>query len=170
CRVRSARILEALVRADRVLRKGGRQRDRRDDRAGRRVGFLAGVDRAGLERVVLPAHVLVRTARNDSTSERVSTPIGWPPSSTSKRPSATAAPVTIARLLVNAPSGPEATSVTDSPFVSVELVTRTATDGWPARLGSFSFTLTTSGALYAARSKYTSPTPAVGKSPETMIA
>ena len=50
-RVARARVLESLVTADAVLGERGRQRDRRDDRAGGRLGVLAGVDRPGGEPV-----------------------------------------------------------------------------------------------------------------------
>ena len=43
-RVLRPRVLEALVAANLFLHVGGRLVDRRDDRAGRRIGFLAGVD------------------------------------------------------------------------------------------------------------------------------
>src|SRR5262249_28808560 len=108
-RVGAAGVLVAAVVPYGVLHGRRRQRDRRNDRAGRRVGLLTGVDGARLERVVvtLPGseilaslvHVMCgratpkpslrarhqgeRDARNDSTSERVSTPTGCPPSSTS---------------------------------------------------------------------------------------
>ena len=42
-RVLRARVLVALVPAELFLDVGGRLIDRRDDRAGRRVGLLAGV-------------------------------------------------------------------------------------------------------------------------------
>ncbi len=48
-RVRDARVVVALVLADRLLHVGRGLVDRRDDRAGRRVGLLAGVDGSGLE-------------------------------------------------------------------------------------------------------------------------
>ena len=71
------------------LHERRRQRDRRDDRAGRRVGGLAVVDRASRSRLSWKGVRSwaglrgARSARNASTSERVSTPTGWPPSSTS---------------------------------------------------------------------------------------
>ena len=76
------------VLADRVLGERRRQRDRRHDRAGRGIGLLAGVDGAGLEesvgrRRLMRARRGSAGERNASTSERLSTPIGWPPSSTS---------------------------------------------------------------------------------------
>ena len=49
CRVRDARVVVALVGADRVLRVRRRLVDRDDDGAGGRIGLLAVVDRAGLE-------------------------------------------------------------------------------------------------------------------------
>ena len=51
-RVLRARVLEALVLAERVLDVGRRLEDRRDDRAGRRIRFLTGVkaDRLEIER------------------------------------------------------------------------------------------------------------------------
>ena len=48
-RVRDARVVVALVDADRLLHEGRGLVDRRDDRAGRRVGLLPVVDRARLE-------------------------------------------------------------------------------------------------------------------------
>ena len=48
-RVLRARVLEALVLAERVLHVGRRLEDRRDDRAGGRIGLLAGVDANGGE-------------------------------------------------------------------------------------------------------------------------
>jgi hypothetical protein len=49
-RVRDARVVVALVDADRLLHVRRRLVDRRDDRAGRRVRLLTDVDRPGLER------------------------------------------------------------------------------------------------------------------------
>src|SRR5262249_58430554 len=108
-RVGAAGVLVAAVVPYGVLHERRRQRDRRNDRARRRVGLLTGVDGARLERVVvtLPGsgilaslvHLLCgratpkaslrarhpgeRDARNDSTSERVRTTKGCPPSRTS---------------------------------------------------------------------------------------
>src|SRR6478672_10180979 len=48
-RVLRARVLEALVMADRFLHVGRRLIDRRDDRAGRRIRLLPGVDADGGE-------------------------------------------------------------------------------------------------------------------------
>ena len=48
-RVGDARVVVALVLADRVLDVRRRLVDRRDDRAGRGIRLLADVDRAGLE-------------------------------------------------------------------------------------------------------------------------
>ena len=48
-RVRDARVVVALVHADRLLRERGGLVDRRRQRARRRVGLLAGMDRARLE-------------------------------------------------------------------------------------------------------------------------
>ena len=48
-RVRDARVVVALVHADRLLRERGGLVDRRRHRARRRVGLLAGMDRARLE-------------------------------------------------------------------------------------------------------------------------
>ena len=56
-RVLRARVLEALVPAELVLHVGRGLIDRRDDRAGRRVGLLAGVNADGREaRVVWKFH------------------------------------------------------------------------------------------------------------------
>ena len=58
-RVLRARVLVALVLAQRLLDVGGRLIDRGDDGAGRRVGFLAGVDADRAEsRGVAQLHVL----------------------------------------------------------------------------------------------------------------
>ena len=51
-RVARAGVLEALVAADAVLGERRRQRDRGDDRTGRRVRLLTGVDRTGREPVL----------------------------------------------------------------------------------------------------------------------
>ncbi len=48
-RVAAARVDEAAIRADRVLREGHRLVDRHDGGAGRGVGRLPGVDRERLE-------------------------------------------------------------------------------------------------------------------------
>jgi hypothetical protein len=82
--VAGARVLEAQVLPNRRLRERRRQRDRRDHRAGDRVGLLAGVDRLGLEAPPRPRTAArarhrdapARAARNASTSWRVSTPTG----------------------------------------------------------------------------------------------
>ncbi len=54
--VRDARVVVALVLADRLLHVGGGLVDRRDDRAGRRVGLLPDVNRARLEVEAVEVH------------------------------------------------------------------------------------------------------------------
>src|SRR5262249_48193064 len=103
-RVGAAGVLVPAVAPPRVLHERRRQGDRRDDRARRGVGLLPRVHGPRLERVAIArgrvvaslspkspgpatpkrpaAHPGDLDARNESTSDRVSTPTGWPPSST----------------------------------------------------------------------------------------
>ena len=67
-RVVAARVLEAAVLADLVLRERRREADRRDDRAGHRIGRLPGVDRAGLE-PELPVGRLAHDASDGAIAE-----------------------------------------------------------------------------------------------------
>ncbi len=74
-RVRDARVVVALVDADRFLHERRGLVDRRDDRAGRRVGLLAVVDRSGLEvhyRLMLAAPSQAARSSRASSSRDVS--------------------------------------------------------------------------------------------------
>ena len=78
-RVAAAAVLVAPVLTDRGLGEGGGLVDRRDDRAGGRIGVLAGVDGPGLEapRLAHGATMSVgRWTRNSRRSDRVRMPTG----------------------------------------------------------------------------------------------
>ena len=85
-RVAAAGVFVAAVLPDRFLRERRRQADRhaRPRRSPRRAPAPRGsrASRTRRHRWLIGS-CGARSARNDSTSERVSTPIGWPPSSTS---------------------------------------------------------------------------------------
>ena len=68
--IRGPRVVVALVLANRVLKVGRRLVDRHRQGAGRRIGLLAGVDRAGLE-----LHALDSSCGVDSACPR-SAPVG----------------------------------------------------------------------------------------------
>ena len=72
-RIAAAAVLVGRRFARARLRECGRERDRRDHRAGVGIRFLTRVDGAGLE---ARAHVGPRPARNVSTSWRVKIPTG----------------------------------------------------------------------------------------------
>ena len=81
-RVRDARVVVALVHADRLLHVRRRLVDRRRHRARRRIGLLAVVDRAGLEVhgwILRTRGRARRRARWPSAVERASRPSSRPP-------------------------------------------------------------------------------------------